>query len=339
MKRFAVVNALLVMVCLALVGAGQPSAPQPQGAAAFITATAKRYPIVELSRVEGTGNANELDLIAQLLADRNFSEHVDDIVIECANSRYQPMLDRYVAGGDVPEQQLAVVWRKTTQIFGCEADPTTEMLIDLVRRYNVKNALHPLRVLAADPPIDWNAIHTSGQFDTFLAERDTSAASVIEKQVIARHRRALVVIGGFHFTRWASPEQDATITMLLEKHHPGSMYVIFDVADVSRFGARTREMFASWPSPVVAPIAGTDLALQSGRTITSSDTMRRVGSRWVPVDDAFPGHTLGQLFDAVLYLGPAKKLRTIDLKEPTDQPYASELKRLRTIVMGTPQPL
>ncbi len=64
--------------------------------------------------------------------------------------------------------------------------------------------------------------------------------------------------------------------------------------------------------------------------------MRRVGSRWVPVDDAFPGHTLGELFDAILYLGLDKKLRTIEVKEPADQPYASELKRLRAIVMGTP---
>lgn len=58
----------------------------------------------------------------------------------------------------------------------------------------------------------------------------------------------------------------------------------------------------------------------------------------MPVDNAYPGHALGQLFDAILYLGPPKKLRTIELKEPTDEPYASGLKRIRAIVMGTPQP-
>ena len=67
--------------------------------------------------------------------------------------------------------------------------------------------------------------------------------------------------------------------------------------------------------------------------------MRRVGSRWVPVTNAYPGHTLGQLFDARLYLGPPNKLRTIDLKEPMDQPYATELKRIRSVVIGTPSPL
>ena len=303
-----------------------------------MAATVRRYPITELSRTEGMGNANELDLIARLLADPHFTAKVDDIVIECANSRYQAMLDRYIAGGNVPEQRLGAVWRKTTQIFGCEADPTTKMLIDLVRNYNLKNPQHQLRVLAADPPIDWSTVHTSAEFEKFLDKRDRNAASVIESQVLARHRRALVVIGGYHFTRWATPEQGTSITMLLERSYPGSTYVIYDIENVSRFSAALRQIFASWPAPVIVPITGTELAVQSARTITSSDTMRHVGSRWVPVDDAFPGHTLGQLFDAILYLGPANKLRTIEFKEPADQPYASELKRLRAIVMGTPQP-
>jgi hypothetical protein len=99
--------------------------------------------------------------------------------------------------------------------------------------------------------------------------------------------------------------------------------VIHDIEDVSRFNPNLQGTFASWPAPVIVTIAGAELALQSGRTITAGDTMRRVGSRWIPVDDAYPGRTLGELFDAILYLGPATKLRTIVLKEPTDQPYAS----------------
>lgn len=316
-----------------------PPQPQPQDAVEFMVAASERYPVVELGRTEGTGNANEMALIAHLLADRQFTANIDDVVIEVGNSRYQAMLDRYVSGEDVPQQQLAVVWRKTTQIVGGEADPTTKMLIDMVRNFNLKAPQHQLRVLAADPSIDWNAIHTAAQFDAFLSQRDTNAASVIEKQVLSKHRRVLVVMGGAHFTRWASPQYGPTVTMLLEQRYPGSTYVIYPIIDVSRFEAHLRRTFASWPAPVVVPIAGTELARQSGRTITAPDTMRRVGSHWVPVTNAYPGHTLGQLFDAVLYLGPANRLRTIELKEPTDQPYAGELKRIRSIAIGTPSPL
>lgn len=327
-------------LAIAFAGAGCTAhlpQPQPQDAVEFMAAASERYPVVELGRTEGTGNANEMDLLAHLLANRQFTANVDDVVIEAGNSRYQAMLDRYVSGEHVPQQQLAVVWRKTTQIIGGEADPTTKMLIDMVRTFNLKAPQHQLRVLAADPPIDWNAIHTAAQFDAFLSQRDTNAASVIEKQVLSKHRRVLVVMGGAHFTRWASPQYGSTVTMLLERRNPGSTYVIYPIVDVSRFGAQLRRTFASWPAPVIVPIAGTELALQSGRTITASDTMRRVGSRWVPVTNAYPGHTLGQLFDAVLYLGPANRLRTIELKEPTDQPYAGELKRIRSIVIGTPR--
>jgi hypothetical protein len=310
----------------------------PQNAIEFIVAASERYPVVELGRTEGTGNASEMDLIAQLLADRRFTANVDDVVIEAGNSRYQAMLDRYVSGQYVPPQQLAVVWRKTTQIIGGEADPTTKMLIDMVRDFNLTRPPHQLRVLAADPPIDWDAIHTAAQFEAFSSQRDTNAASVIEKQVLSKHRRVLVVMGGAHFTKWATPQYGPTVTMLLERHSPGSTYVIYTIVDVSRFDANLRRTFASWPAPVIVPIAGTELALQSGRTITAPDTMHRVGSRWVPVTNAYPGHTLGQLFDAVLYLGPANKLRTIELKEPTDEPYATELKRIRSIAIGTPSP-
>ncbi len=338
MRRHGAATALLAIAFVAISCAAQLPKPQPRGAVEFMVAASERYPVVELSRTEGTGNANEMDLIAELLADRQFTANIDDVVIEAGNSRYQAMLDRYVSGEYIPQQQLADVWRKTTQITGGEADPTTKMLIAMVRTFNLKTPQHHLRVLAADPPIDWNAIHTAAQFDAFLSQRDTNATSVIEKQVLSKHRRVLVVMGGAHFTRWASPQYGATITMLLDRHYPGSTYVIYSIVDVSRFDASVRRTFASWPAPVIVPIAGTELALQSGRTITASDTMRREGARWVPVTDAYPGHTLGQLFDAILYLGPANKLRTIELKEPTDQPYATELKRIRSIVMGTPSP-
>lgn len=306
-----------------------------------IAAALKDHPIVELSRTEGTGNSNELDLVERLLNDQRLESNLDDIVIECGNSLYQPLLDRYVAGGQVTLQQLSVVWRKTTQIIGCEADPTTKMLIGFVRNLNLRAPAHRLRVLAADPPIDWAAIRTRSQFDAFLFRRDRNAASVIENQVLGKHRRALVIIGGDHLARLPSIGlgQDFTITMLLERKHPGTTYVVYDIEDWSRFDVSIGRKVASWPAPSIVPIAGTSLAFQGGQPITARDTMLHVGSHWITVKDEYPGDTLGQLFDAVLYLGPLSRLQTIELKEPTDQPYAHELQQMRSLAMGTPSPM
>jgi hypothetical protein len=66
--------------------------------------------------------------------------------------------------------------------------------------------------------------------------------------------------------------------------------------------------------------------------------MHRVGSRWVPVSNAYPGDRLEQLVDAILYLGPPAQLRAVALSEPTDEPYASELRRIRAIAMGNARP-
>jgi hypothetical protein len=297
-----------------------------------------RFPILALDHLEDKGGENELEFLRHLLTNPDFTQNIDDVVMECGNARYQAVLDRYVAGGRVSEQHLRVVWRKTTQIFGCEADPTWRTLINLVRDGNRKARAHSLRILAADPPIDWNTIHTSSQFEAFLARRDQTAASVIETQVLAKRQRALIVMGGGHLTKQPPASAEATLTTLLERRSPGSTYVIYAIGDASRFDGQFRQALAAWPAPVVAPLAGTDVGRESGYAITSSDTMHRVGSRWVPVSNAYPGDRLEQLVDAIFYLGPADLLKAVPLREPTDEPYASELRRIRAIAMGNARP-
>ncbi|MBV9232606.1 MAG: hypothetical protein JO030_01075 [Candidatus Eremiobacteraeota bacterium] len=308
---------------------------QTYDAVDMVRAAFDRHAVVALGRAEGTGNETEFRLIARLLGDRRLRGRINDVVIECGNSRYQPLLDRYVFGGTVSRRQVQVVWRKTTQIFGCEADRTTQMLVDFVRRLNDKKKQPRLRLLAADPPIEWAAIHSRAQFDSFLSRRDESAANVIETQVLRKQRRALVIIGGAHLTRRPSVGSGTTITMLLERKQPDATYVVYDVEDWSPFSKDIRALVASWKSPAIVPVAGTALGRQGGETITAGDTMLKVGSKWLSVKNEYPGNTLAQLFDAVLYLGPAQRLRTVELKEPTDQPYARELQRIRSLAMGS----
>ena len=47
-----------------------------------------------------------------LIRNPAFSEKVNDIVFESGNSLYQPILDRYIAGEDVPFTEVQKVWRK-----------------------------------------------------------------------------------------------------------------------------------------------------------------------------------------------------------------------------------
>ena len=52
--------------------------------------------------------------------------------MECGNSLYQPLLDRYIAGGYVPFGDVRKVWRNTTQRM-CGLAAFSEQFFPLVR--------------------------------------------------------------------------------------------------------------------------------------------------------------------------------------------------------------
>ncbi len=306
------------------------TALEPHDAAHFLMSAFSLYPIIGLGRVEGDGNQSEAEFLANLISTPRFGAVVNDIVIECGNSLYQSILDRYVDGEDVPQKQLQAVWRDTTQMIGCEADPTTFEPIRAVRRANLRNPrTYRFRVLAADPPIDWSVIRTHEEYMHYLGQRDTNAAAIVQHQVLQRHRRALVVIGGYHLTKHASVEGSATITMLLADHYPRSMYIIWALTEFDSLPPGATDRLKRLNAPSIFPVAGTWLGALDGRAITSSDTMHHVGNKWVPVTNAYPGWKLENLFDACLFFGLPPSLKSVDLQEPKDPAFAKELERRR----------
>src|SRR5438045_3107602 len=49
-----------------------------------------------------------------------------------------------------------------------------------------------MRALLGDPPIDWRNVHTPAEFRKWLELRDSYPADLIQREVIAKGRRALV---------------------------------------------------------------------------------------------------------------------------------------------------
>ena len=134
-------------------------------------------------------------LLQRLLRDRRFVCALDDIVLEAGNRLYQSTADRYVSGGRISQGEKARMWRNTTQWLVWDS-PVYEQIYDTVREINTsKLCSHPLRVLLADPPIPWAEVHNAADYRKY-GERDQTYADIIETEVLARHRRALVVIGG-----------------------------------------------------------------------------------------------------------------------------------------------
>ena len=89
------------------------SEPTPEPALPAILAAFDRYEVVAMPEAHGMKDID--DFILSLIRDPAFPEKVNDIEVECGNSLYQPVLDRYIAGEDVPFTEVRKVWRNTTQ--------------------------------------------------------------------------------------------------------------------------------------------------------------------------------------------------------------------------------
>ena len=58
-------------------------------------------------------NKQEYEWLQSLVANPEFADRVDDIVMEFGNSLYQKSVDRYVAGEAVPIEEVQRAWRNT----------------------------------------------------------------------------------------------------------------------------------------------------------------------------------------------------------------------------------
>jgi hypothetical protein len=254
-----------------------------------------------------------------------------------------------MAGDDLPLSEVRQVWRNTTQPM-CGVSGFYEELFPLVRRIN--QTLPPekkLRVLAGDPPIDWSKVKTPQDFGRgqFLA-RDISIASVMEKEVLSKHRKALMLFGTAHLFH-----EENTAVGLYEKDHPGVTLVIADHTGfgnwtpLEKYNDQFEARMASWPVPsLVQEVKGTWLADLLDMTFSTGNVIFGVADGGkLPGGPAKPKGTFSEplpeanfkfskMVDAYLYFGP----RDLLLNEATpseivlDKDYMAELQRRAAIV-------
>jgi hypothetical protein len=279
------------------------SDPNPEPAANAILAAFDKHEVIAMSAAHGNKDLD--DFILQLIRNPAFPNKVNDVVVECGNSFYQPILDRYVSGEDgVPFSDVQKAWRNTTQLM-CGVSSFYEELFPVIRRINQR--LPPekrLRVLAADPPVDWNTAKSLS--DIYAMDRDLSIASVMEKEVLLKHRKALMLFGIYHILHGGR-----LAVGLYEKDFPGVTFVIadhegfFNFRPLSQYNGELEARMTSWPIPSL---------------------VQNVKGTWLEDIDRY---YFSDRVDAYLYLGP----RDLMLNEPTpaevflDKDYAAELQR------------
>jgi hypothetical protein len=145
----------LAAIGIAIVGAiaapaQEPGRLPPENAVRGLLDAFDKFPVVAIGMSHW--QQDEADFSLALIRDPKFPATVNDIVVECGNTLYQAVLDRYVAGEEVPIEQLQLVWRNTTQPGSCDPRQHKELL-DAVREVNHNQpAGRRIRVLGGDPP-------------------------------------------------------------------------------------------------------------------------------------------------------------------------------------------
>jgi len=242
---------------------------------------------------------------------------VDIIVTECGNSKYQSVLDRYVAGEAISIEDVRPTWRNTSVLM-CALSGFYERLFAAVRAVNQSvPAANRLRVLVGEPPIDWRT--TGSSTVTRGGDRNAMLAAILTKDVLEKHRKALVLCGVGHLFHH---EADGTAVSAYEGTYPGRTFVIdthngfaafFDLERGRQLEARMR----LWPTPSIVPVKGSWLA-----------DLDLPYFLW-PFPKRMAGESFADLVDAYLYLGPGSSLTY----EPTpdtildDPAYLDELSR------------
>jgi len=226
-----------------------------------------------------------------LIRDPRFSATVNDIVVESGSSTHQAVMDRFIRGEEVPDKQLRLAWQDTTQADGTWDVPMYEEFFKAVRAVNT--SLPPerkLRVLLGDPPFDWEHA-TREESIRISSRREPFAAELIQREVLAKKRRALIIYGDMHFAKRAVVGSGSIVTRLADMQaRVLSIWTHTTDADL-----RTLEPeIGKWRVPSLAYTAGTTFGA------APLGFYRRLGGG----DDA----RMQDQFDAVLYLGPPSSI-------------------------------
>lgn len=339
-----ILGAILTIVGWARFAGAQAPAPKPavplEPVAAMVDAL-RTHSVVAVTA--GHGEARGYAFAQLLLHDPRFIAAINDIVIEEGSARYQDVADRFVRGENVPMEWLRHVWRDTTQP-GLGLDRQWEEFFATARGVNASlPAARKIRVLLGDPPIEWENVRTPQEHRRWIEMRDTFPADLIQREVLAKGRHALLTYGSMHFQRknivanYESEGPAETIVSRLENTWGARVFTIF-TADVSSLQPDA----ASWPSPSLAIVRGTVLGAADFTAYHKEDLPRiaiRDGrpdfSAPIPRDQWKTLRAEDQ-FDAILYLGkgPSPRVELDPVRCAEKSEFEEHLRR--TAVSGVP---
>ena len=169
-----------------------------------------------------------------------------------------------------------------------------EQFLNEVRSINLKVPEHlKVRVLAGDPPIDWSKINSADECQGFLGTRDQFAAQLVEREILGKKEKALLVYGAGHLWRNNALNPAPNLASLIDRSNPGSLFTVIRLGGTYPDTPRLESLIPK-SRPAFAALKGTPAA--------DLDANEFVG-RGLPVKLFAVGLGIGKVADACVYSG------------------------------------
>ena len=324
------------LLIFAIPVSGQPAVIHERDIVRAIVDQFDKSDVVGLGELHGSQADQHLRF--QIIHSKAFARKVHIIVVEGLNALYQEDLDRYIRGEDVPLAQVQKTWRDSTGIFvGPVILTVYQQFLSEVR--SVNRGLpdrFKLRVIAADPPLDWAKVQSAADFRSILATRSEFGAEVIEREALRKQQKALLVFATAWLTRnkqdmtanGVAPWTD-TIGARLDRDFPGRLYVIAPVRGGDYPDTAKLEKLIGMPaSPVLLRLRGTAFGTLDANEFITGNSAVLLGAPAPAFRFYRDGTTTAEVADACIYRGtrPDSLVRP-DPSYEADAAYAAELRR------------
>jgi hypothetical protein len=294
----------------------------------------KRFPLLALAERHLLQEWH--DFTTALLFHPALPAHLTDIVVEFGNALHQDTADRFILEGKpVADTELQKIWRHT---IGGNVLWDAPVYAQFFRSVRAVNALRPpkhrLRVLLGDPPFDHRkvrGIDDKKYFQSMQAQRDAHYAGVVEREVLKKEGRALLIAGSAHLLRGIHLDDhvdELNAASRLTQRSADLLFVIDPLilppdAPQDALLRRVQASVAPWPHPAIALLSGTWLGALTESVRPWINSSAHLATR-------AENRRYGAQADAVLYLGPAERL-TASQADPAIYRWGDYPKKLQRL--------
>lgn len=302
----------------------------------------KTHPIVGLGDDHGLAQAE--DFYATVIRDPRFAKEVGNVVIEFGASGQQSVADRYVNGETVPYSELRKIWTDTVGWTPTAGILGFAKFLAAVRQTNKGfPAAQRIHVWLGEPPVDWPTA-TREQVLTAFTSRDSHPAQILDREILAKKKKALVIYGSFHFGA-----DQVWLRGKVEAKYPGSFYAILGSLGIEQnrpgvCAPLLAQLAKVWPRPAAVsaiPTAARDPVVQDCLTLKPQPSAASTGAFVIgpgapPRGSApatFRPTPLLAIGEAVLFVAPREKFTQSPFLPDyaLDPAYRREIARRATI--------